>query len=221
MRLEIDRREAYRYLGLRGAAPDAATERAVDEAARMLDEVVEPRQVSRRFLLKRLDDGALDIEGLRIESRALSKNLMGCDEVYLMAATLGMGPDRLIARAQAAGAMSRAVALQAVAAAMIEVWCDEVNAELARQARARGRFLRPRFSPGYGDFSLETQPAIFRLLGAQKNAGITLTDSLLMLPTKSVTAVIGISDEAVSCPTGCVACDRANCAYRDPGKDNP
>ena len=221
MRLEIDRREAYRYLGLRGAAPDAATERAVDEAARMLDAVVEPRQVSRRFPLRRLDGGALEVEGLRVESRALAKNLMGCDEVFLMAATLGMGPDRLIARAQAAGAMSRAVALQAVAAAMIEVWCDEVNATLARQARSRGQFLRPRFSPGYGDFSLEAQTGIFRLLGAQKNAGITLTDSLLMLPTKSVTAVIGICDEAIPCRAGCAACDRADCPYRDTGEDDP
>ena len=215
MAVEIDRREAYRYLGLRGAAPDAATAAAVDEAVRLLDAVVEPRQVSRRFLLKRTDDGALDIEGLRVESKALSRNLEGCREVFLMAATLGIGPDRLIARAQAEGAMSRAMALQAASAAMIEAWCDDVNAELARQAKARGRALRPRFSPGYGDFSLEAQPGIFRLLGAQRNIGITLTDSLLMLPTKSVTAVIGIADAGeAACPAGCAACDKTDCSYR-------
>lgn len=221
MGIEIDRREAFRYLGLRGATPDAATERAVDEAIALLDAAVEPRQVSRRFILKWTGGSSLDIEGLRLDSRALSRNLRGCDEVFLMAATLSMGPDRLIARAQAAGAMSRAMALQAASAAMIEAWCDEVNAELDRQARARGRFLRPRFSPGYGDFSLEAQPGIFRLLGAQRNIGITLTDSLLMLPTKSVTAVIGISDEALPCPAGCEACDRADCDFRDTGEDNP
>lgn len=221
MGIEIDRREVFRYLGLRGATPDAATERAVDEAIVLLDAAVEPRQVSRRFILKWTGGNSFDIEGLRIDSQAFSRNLRGCDEVFLMAATLGMGPDRLIARAQAAGAMSRAMALQAASAAMIEAWCDEVNAELDRQARARGRFLRPRFSPGYGDFSLEAQPGIFRLLGAQRNIGITLTDSLLMLPTKSVTAVIGISDEALPCPAGCEACDRADCDFRDTGEDNP
>ena len=84
MAIEIDRREAFRYLGLRGAQPDAATERAVDEAARLLDEAVEPRQVSRRFLLTWLGEGVLDIEGLRIESKALAKNLSGCGEAYLM-----------------------------------------------------------------------------------------------------------------------------------------
>ena len=219
MALEWDRREAFRYLGLRGAEPDAATARAVEAAAGALEAASEPRQVSRRFLL-RWDGGAMDIEGLRIESRALAGNLAGCREVFLMAATLGMGPDTLIARAQAAGSMHRAVALQAVAAAMIEAWCDEVNAGLRRQAEARGKALRPRFSPGYGDFSLAAQEGIFRLLGAQRNIGITLTDSLLMLPTKSVTAVIGIADAPTDCPAGCAACDRTDCAFRDERREN-
>ena len=220
MALDWDAREAFRYLGLRGAEPDAATARAVREAAEALEAAVEPRQVSRRFLLRRSGD-RLDIEGLAIESRALARNLEGCDEVFLMAATLGMGPDTLIARAQAAGAMHRAVALQAVAAAMIEAWCDQVNAGLRRQAASRGKALRPRFSPGYGDFPLEAQAGIFRLLGAQRNIGVTLTDSLLMLPTKSVTAVIGISDDARDCPSGCDTCDKADCAFRDDRKDHP
>lgn len=220
MALDWDRREAFRYLGLRGSAPDAATARAVDEAAEALEAAIEPRQVSRRFPLKR-DGAAMDIEGLRIASRALAHNLEGCDEVYLMAATLGMGPDTLIARAQAAGSMHRAVALQAVAAAMIEAWCDAVNAGLRRQAEARGKALRPRFSPGYGDFELSAQEGLFRLLGVQRNIGVTLTDSLLMLPTKSVTAVIGIADAAAACPTGCEACDKANCAFRDERRNDP
>ncbi len=218
---EVDRREAFRYLGLRGAEPDAATARAVEEALALLHNAVEPKQVSRRFPLKWLDDSTLDIEGLRVGSRALARNLSGCGEVFLMAATLGLGPDRLIARAQAQGAMSRAVALQAASAAMIEAWCDRVNAELKRQAAARGQFCRPRFSPGYGDFALECQAGIFRLLGVQKNIGVTLTDSLMMLPTKSVTAVIGIADApAAPCPAGCAACDKADCAFRDERKDD-
>ena len=220
MKLEVNRREAYRYLGLGGASPDAATEQAVDEALAELDAAAEPKQVSRRFLLKRADGGVLEIEGLRIESRALAKNLEGCDEVFVMAATLGMGPDRLIARAQASGAMHRAVALQAAAAAMIEAWCDAVNDGLREQARRRGFDLRPRFSPGYGDFSLDCQPGLFRLLGVQRSIGITLTDSLLMIPTKSVTAVIGIAARDAEPPRGCAACDREDCRYRGEGRND-
>ena len=217
--LEVDRQEAYRYLGLRGTAPDAATARAVEEAIALLNGAAEPKQVSRRFALKWLGGGAaVEIDGLRLESRALARNLAGCDEAFLMAATLGIGPDRLIARAQAAGAMSRALALQAASAAMIEAWCDRVNDGLCAQAAPR--HCRPRFSPGYGDLSLEAQTGVFRLLGVQKHIGVTLTDSLLMLPTKSVTAIIGVSDDsAVPCPAGCDACGRTDCAYRNDRKD--
>lgn len=215
MAIEVSRREVCRYLGLRGAEPDAATARAVEEALEALHEAAEPRQISRRFPLSRPGEGWIEIDGLRLESRALSKNLSGCGEAFLIAATLGLGPDRLIARAQAAGAMGRAMALQAAAAAMIEAWCDEVNANLLAQVRREGKALRPRFSPGYGDLSLDAQPGLFRLLGVQKHIGVTLTDSLLMIPTKSVTAVIGIAGEACELPAGCAACDRADCGFRD------
>ena len=93
---------------------------------------------------------------------------------------------------------------------------DEIRAELLP-----GESLVQRYSPGYGDFPLECQPGLFRLLGVQRNIGVTLTDSLLMLPTKSVTAVIGISDAALPCPAGCAACDRRDCAFRDDRKDKP
>ena len=102
-------------------------------------------------------------------------------------------------------------------------WPDEVrqlsHPELQGQALECGKRCRPRFSPGYGDFPLECQPGLFRLLGVQRNIGVTLTDSLLMLPTKSVTAVIGLCDGETPCPTGCAACDRADCAFRDTRKD--
>lgn len=214
MALDVDRREVCRYLGLRGAEPDAATAAQIEAAIAALEAAVEPREISRRFAIRRIDGDALEIDGLRIDSRALSKNLSGCEEVFLMAATLGIAPDRLIARAQASGEMGRAMALQAAAAAMIETWCDAVNARLRDEAAREGLSLRPRFSPGYGDFPLACQPGIFQLLGVQKRIGVALTDSLLMIPTKSVTAVIGLSPDARPCPAGCDACGRRECAYR-------
>lgn len=55
--------------------------------------------------------------------------------------------------------------------------------------------LKPRFSAGYGDLPLEVQKDIFRVLDCPRKIGLTLNDSLLMSPTKSVTAIVGIEDE--------------------------
>ena len=90
-----------------------------------------------------------------------------------------------------------------------------MNEEIRREAAERGLFLRPRFSPGYGDFSLEHQREFFRILEVQKKIGVTLTESLLMMPSKSVTAVIGLSEENTHCMLqGCEACGKRDCSFR-------
>ena len=213
--IKADRKEIFRYLGYRGREPETGVAEAADSCAAALQTVVEPRHVRRVFPLEWVSADRFRIEGMDVASRNLSRNLRGCSEVCLMAATLGLGPDRLVQRAEALGKMSRAVILQAAAAAMIEAYCDDVNEEIRREAAPKGLFLRPRFSPGYGDFSLEHQTELFRILEVQKKIGVTLTGSLLMMPSKSVTAVIGLSKENTHCMVqGCEVCGKQDCSFR-------
>ncbi len=213
--IQADRKEIFRYLGYRDREPEAGVAEAVDSCTAELLKVAEPRSVRRIFPLEWEGTDRFRIEGMDVRSRNLSRNLRGCGEVCLMAATLGLGPDRLVQRAEALGKMSWAVILQAAAAAMIEAYCDEVNEDIRREAAAEGKFLRPRFSPGYGDFSLEHQTEFFRILEVQKKIGVTLTGSLLMMPSKSVTAVIGLSEEDTHCILqGCEACGKRDCSFR-------
>ena len=213
--IKADRKEIFRYLGYRGREPETGVAEAADSCAAALQTVVEPRHVRRVFPLEWVSADRFRIEGMDVVSRNLSRNLRGCSEVCLMAATLGLGPDRLVQRAEALGKMSRAVILQAAAAAMIEAYCDDVNEEIRREAAPKGLFLRPRFSPGYGAFSLEHQTELFRILEVQKKIGVTLTGSLLMMPSKSVTAVIGLSKENTHCMVqGCEVCGKQDCSFR-------
>lgn len=209
--IETDKREIYRYLGYRGAVPDKRVEEAVDSCLEDLRQAVTPGFVFRQYPIERLkeDPDVLSIAGVEIRSRNLSTNLRDCRSVYLMAATLGMGPDRLIARASV-GYMSRAVILQAAAAAMIEAWCDEVNRRIIEEAGKQGLYCRPRFSPGYGDFPLSFQRDMAGILRMQKEIGVSLTESLLLVPAKSVTAVIGLSGVKEECVLqGCEVCVKA------------
>ena len=106
------------------------------------------------------------------------------------AATVGLELDRLIARAQS-GAPARALLLQAIGAERIEALADAVAADARADAARRGLAVRPRFSPGYGDLPLALQREIFAALDCPRRIGLTLGGSLLMTPTKSVTALIG------------------------------
>ena len=166
------------------------------------------------------DEGVIRIPGagLELRSKALRRNLAGCKKVCLFAATLGPGPDLLIRRASV-GHMSRAVILQAAAAQMIEEYCDAVCGQIARDPAAEGLYLRPRFSPGYGDLPLSIQSQIGEVLQMGKKAGIALTDGMLMVPTKSVTALIGLIPQPQPCVSrGCEECGmRDRCMYSRAG----
>ena len=133
------------------------------------------------------DGDVLDLGFARVESRDLQKNLSGCREIILVAATAGLEVDRAIAKYSKLSP-SRALILQAAAAAAVEATLDKLSEEL----KADGLSLRPRFSCGYGDLSLELQRDIFASLDCPKNIGVSLTDTFLMTPTKSVSAIIGI-----------------------------
>ncbi|WP_308685843.1 vitamin B12 dependent-methionine synthase activation domain-containing protein [Stomatobaculum longum] len=213
--LELDYNEVYRYLGYRKGVPEGEVRHVVEQCVEDLVSQAELRSVARRFPLKFLGDNRFLIGDMELESRALSRNMRGCDEAYLMAATIGFAMDRLAARAAAIGRMSRAVIYQAAGAMLIESYCDALNRKLKEEAAAEGKFLRPRFSPGYGDLPLAIQPELFRVLEIQKHTGITLTESLLMMPTKSVTALIGVSPEDSHCVLqGCESCSKTNCSFR-------
>ena len=151
---------------------------------------------------------------MNIESRSLSRNLAGCSQIVLFGATLGAGVDRLITRTSLTD-MAKAVVVQACAAAMLEEYCDECQLAIGEELRKEQLYLRPRFSPGYGDFDIQYQEPLMRMLDCAKTIGLTMTDSYMMTPTKSVTAVIGVSPVEDRCPVeGCETCGKTDCAYR-------
>ena len=214
MNTETYWREIFRYLGYKnGARPEGGTLRMIERAEADIRAAAEPKHAKRYFALSFPDKGAVEIDGIRIESAALRRNLEGCEGAWLFAATLGAGVDRLISRLTALGRMSEALAAQAAAAAFIEDYCDEVNDALRDEA-AQGWYLRPRFSPGYGDFSIEHQRDIARELDTARRLGLTVTESLMLAPMKSVTAVIGVSRREGCTASGCAACGKTDCEFR-------
>ena len=124
-------------------------------------------------------------------SEKLRKNLEGCDRTVLFAATIGSGIDRLIRRFEKADP-KLGLLLQGLGAERVESLCDVFNADVTAICESAGGSTCMRYSPGYGDLSIEVQRQFLPLLDAERRLGITLSDSCLMSPSKSVTAIIGI-----------------------------
>ncbi len=206
-------REAVRYLGYGGHAVDEQTLALIEDSFIELEEAAKKRIIYRIFDVSQ-EEGRLLIGNMDIASRNLSKNLRDCKEAILLGATLGIGVDMLLKRYSLTD-MSRGVVLQAAAAAMLEEFLDQWQSRMRVEFENSGQYLRPRFSPGYGDFDIRHQDQILRMLDADRRIGLTMTDSYMLTPTKSVTAVIGISRKREECPLeGCEACDKKDCIYR-------
>ena len=201
--LQIPRGEVLRYLGMRDAQPDERQEALLERARRQALELCAPRTVCERFALERREDG-LSVCGttLVLRGRDIQNHLAGCTHCVLMAATLGMRIQKAIA-AEQSRSVEAALYLDACATA-------------AQELRRRYGSLTARFSPGYGDLPLSVQQDFLSALNAGKRIGLFLTESSLLTPGKSVTAVLGIGRSGEA--SGCASCtQRERCAYRREG----
>lgn len=206
--MEYNRKEALRYL--RARPDDETSGILVDTVYLKLRNEVQARSVLQKHSIT-VDEAGVTLDtGVRFTSRDLARHLKGCDKALLLAATLGSRVDVAIRRL-ALGSVAEGAAAQAVAAALIESYCDSVQA----QADTDGLAQRPRFSPGYGDWNLEEQRLLFPVLDCAKRIGLTLTDGLMMAPSKSVTAIIGLSEDVACVWNKCMTCGNVNCPYRE------
>ncbi|MBO5883258.1 MAG: Vitamin B12 dependent methionine synthase activation subunit [Clostridia bacterium] len=135
-----------------------------------------------------IKEDVCDFGVFRVTSENLAKNLCGAEKVILFGATVGVEIDRLIAK-YSKSSQTRAVMLAGLGAERIEALCDSFCADMEKELNVK---LKPRFSPGYGDLDISMQREIFRVLDCPKRIGLCLTESMLMTPSKSVTAFVGI-----------------------------
>ena len=157
--------------------------------------------------------GALRLTARRIQTA--DRILDGCSEVVLMALTLGAELERVLMRQEVTD-MSDALVLDICASVGVEAAADDFEKQLSAELLADGKYLTNRFSPGYGDLPLSHQRPVLELLNASRAAGITLTPSQLMVPRKSVTAILGICDHMKEKTLGgCSLCPlKTKCSYR-------
>lgn len=212
--MDVRTKETIRYLGYGKHAVDEKTLQSIEESFEELVRIAEKKSISQIFDLCVKDENQLVIENIEIFSRNLRTNLRDCKQVVLFAATLGTDVDRLIRKTQVVD-MAKAVVMQACAAALLEEFCDKLQNEVAEQLQKQGKYIRPRFSPGYGDFSILHQKDFISLLDTPKMIGLSMTESYMLTPTKSVTAVIGISETQTDCDSNaCENCKKTDCKYK-------
>ncbi len=214
---------AARYLGLKGPdwqEPPAGMEALLEKAYAVVLEAAEFKHSLVRCPVTVEADGERQPAVVafgplpRVESRHLSRLLAGCRQGYALLATLGMELDLLLRRLMVTDP-ALAAATGACGSAWIEGSLDRLLAGEQKKLAAQGEYLTPRFSPGYGDAPLGMQPGLLALCGGEA-LGVRLTRGNLMVPEKSVSALMGITRrQAAAWPLGCAACGKRDCPFRE------
>lgn len=202
----LNREEALRYMGVKALNPDYMTEELMDKAENDILRLCRPVYT---FTEIPADSSVLG-------GKDISRVLKNSEKALLIAATLGIYVDKLLRKIQVTD-MALAVVTDAMASVAIEQFMDKIELEL--KERYKGYYFTRRFSPGYGDYPIEKQKEIVAVLNTPKKIGLSLTPSLMLNPSKSVTAVIGLKltrgdKEEVGCKNKCLGCKNTDCPYR-------
>lgn len=216
--------EVMRYLGHGGQEVDATLMGRIEAAAARADAELAPRWVWQAFAVEQ-DGGADGTPAMRVGGtalvlggRSMADHLRDARGVVLMACTLGAACDRRLRELSATDPLGQ-VAFDAACSDLVEWACDACESEVVAWAHERGLHAGSRYSPGYGDLPLAVQPRFLDVLNAGRLLGLTASASYLLVPTKSVTAVIGLfAGPAPAAKKGCAHCNlRAHCQLRARG----
>ena len=210
------REEVLQYLHWRGGEIPPEVNAQIDRCIAETLAVIQPRYTYRHFQLHHTPEGVyLCDTDILLPGQDIRSLLADCQSCVLMAATLGAALEAHIRRAQVRD-LTRAVILDCCGSAAIEAVCDAVEQHICTHAP----FLTDRFSPGYGDMPIDFQYELIGLLDTARQIGLTLTDSYILMPRKSVTAIIGFAKQPQTKRfRGCAYCSMfENCTFRKAGK---
>lgn len=213
----IDRAEVLRYLGYAGQAMTPELSARIDAMIERCLAVCQPAGEVRVYDVApdgpHVGEGGVSevpLEGCALIPRGhdIAAHLAGARAVGVLACTLGVPSERELRRLSRVDPLD-ALVFDAACTTLVERAADACEAQIVAAARERGLFVNARYSPGYGDWGLEVQPQMLAAVDAQRRLGLTLTPTLLLVPTKSVTAVIGLFDTPQ--PTHLRLCSKCHC----------
>ena len=193
----LDRKEVLRYLGYRGQEVTPELDARLDAAIASCLAIGRARASIAVYDVagrEELPDGTPQVTltdtALTLVGTSMQRHMRGARKVGVLAVTIGMGVERELKRLSLTDHLDQ-VLFDAAATTMVE---RAAEATLVGMAAREGLYTNFRFSPGYGDMPMQTQPVLLDALDARRRLGITLSPTLLMTPTKSVTAVVGMFD---------------------------
>ena len=216
--VSLDKLEVLRYLGHNGQEIDSDLNLRINECIKETKKEIDTKYIYEIYDIKNdLDLNTIEFKNtnLILKSKDVSELLKDCDKCVLMCATLGFNIEKNIRR-YSYNDLTKGIIVDACATTSIEEICDLIQDNILQQMSNEGKSLTMRYSPGYGDLDISVNKDILQVLDAHKRIGVTVTNTGIMIPRKSVVALIGITNKKIAkVKRTCENCsNRFNCEYR-------
>jgi hypothetical protein len=217
--MEIDKVEVLRYLGYKDQKIDKSIIDLIEICSKEVIDICKENFVYQIFDIHHKDNQIILLGStLVLKDMDIINHLASSKKCLVMAATLGIDVDRRIAYYSRFD-ITKGLIMDACATTAIENLCDELQAQIMEKSLVDNLHITNRFSPGYGDFSIKNQREVLNVLNAYKNIGLSVTESSIMIPRKSVTALIGLSEiETLESNDKCSGCKNIDCSFRKDGR---
>lgn len=212
----IKKNEVLRYLGYRNQKLDKTIDKLIDESIDEVDDLIDAKYIYKFFnIIKEDEEILVDGTNLSLLGADIKEHLKDSDSCIIMAVTLGHEVDKKI-RYYEKISMTKAMVLDACASTAIEEVCDRINDDLEKLVSKDNKNLTFRYSPGYGDLPINMQSDLLETLGTKKSIGLSVTSHNILIPRKSVTAIIGIvNGEYRKEKSSCLDCQKYDsCNFR-------
>ncbi|WP_304341067.1 vitamin B12 dependent-methionine synthase activation domain-containing protein [Metaclostridioides mangenotii] len=212
--IEIDKNEVLRYLQYKGQNIEDDLKNTIDECVELTLSTINPRFIYSSCILDSGEEGTIKLKNTNLiySSQDIYKLLKDCDRVFVMASTLGVEIERLT-RKYSYSDLTKSIIIDSCATTAIEEICNRVQESVNNGLKKEQKTTTMRYSPGYGDLGIENNKGILDVLSAQRNIGVTINDSGIMIPRKSVVAIMGVSELKYNNKEVKKSC--SNCQNRD------
>ena len=216
--VSVDKSEVLRYLGHNGQEIDNDLNFKINQCIKETKNEIDTKYVYQIYDIKKdlnLNTVQFENTNLILKSKDISELLRDCDKCVLMCATLGFNIEKNIRR-YSYNNLTKGIIIDACATTSIEEVCDLVQNNILDEVSKDGKSLTMRYSPGYGDLDISANRDILNVLDAHRKIGVTVTNTGIMIPRKSVVALIGITNEKTEVvKRTCENCsNRFDCEYR-------
>ena len=197
-KIEIDKKEVLRYLEYKNQKIDSNLNSIIDDCIKLTKSKINPRYTLGVYsILKEKINYNYQIKfrdsELVIESKDLYKLLNNCNECIVLAATIGINIEKEI-KINSYLNLTKSIIIDACATTAIEDFCGKLQSNIELILNKEGKYITNRYSPGYGDLNIDFNEIFINLLSTSRKIGLTITEDKIMVPRKSVVAIIGISE---------------------------